>query len=222
MHPAQLSSVKDRRQTIPHFLPPCSFSLSTAPFRAPNLSSVIRIASSTCLPLMPALSRRFPISLAPKTCCLLSAPGAYIASSPTRSSSQSHNSLSSLRQISSYATARSAFPENPIPLLEPEDQEAKNQLYTSSVNRTAITTWEVKKGRSRETKGSRGPRRGSKRPQLGSLTATAATRCSLAAPSSVTSLRPFLLPLRPAAPVLATLVETAAVRAAVMSLTYWV
>ena len=86
-----------------------------------------------------------------------------------------------------------------------------------------MTTCEVKKGLSRETKGSRGPRRGSKRPQLGSLAATAVTRCSLAAPESEASFLPFRLPLRAAAlPLARALVETAAVRAAVMSLTYCV
>lgn len=86
-----------------------------------------------------------------------------------------------------------------------------------------MTTWEVKKGRRRDTRGSSGPRRGSNRPQLGSLTATAVTRCSLASLESRASFLPFLLPLRPGAPPLApALEETAAVRAAVMSLTYWV
>jgi len=86
-----------------------------------------------------------------------------------------------------------------------------------------MTTWEVKKGRSRETKGSRGPRRGSKRPQLGSLAATAVMRCSLVAPDSEASFLPFRLPLRAAAPPLpGAFVETAAVSAAVMSLTYCV
>ena len=86
-----------------------------------------------------------------------------------------------------------------------------------------MTTWDVKKGLNRDVMGSRGPRRGSKRPQLGSLAATAVTRCSLAAPDSEASFLPFLLPLRAAAPPLpGALVETAAVRAAVMSLTYCV
>lgn len=86
-----------------------------------------------------------------------------------------------------------------------------------------MATWDVKKGWSREAKGPRGPRRGSKRPQLGSLSAVVATRCSLGGSESVASFLPFLLPLRPAGPPLARdFVETAAVRAAVMSLTYWV
>jgi hypothetical protein len=86
-----------------------------------------------------------------------------------------------------------------------------------------MTTCEVKNGLSRDAIGSRGPRRGSKRPQLGSLAVTAVTRCSLAAPDSEASFLPFLLPLRAAAPPLpGAFVETAAVRAAVMSFTYCV
>jgi hypothetical protein len=86
-----------------------------------------------------------------------------------------------------------------------------------------MMTWDVKKGRSRDTKGSRGPRRGSKRPQLGSLAVMAVTRCSLAGSESEASFLPFRLPLRATAPALpGAFVETAAVRAAVMSLTYWV
>ena len=84
-----------------------------------------------------------------------------------------------------------------------------------------MMTWDVKNGRSREMKGSRGPRRGSKRPQLGSLVATAVTRCSLSARDSEASFLPFFLPLRAGAPPLPDAFdETAAVRAAVMSLTY--
>lgn len=111
----------------------------------------------------------------------------------------------------------------PTPEREEEEREEKNQLYMSKVKRTAMMTCDVKKGRSRETKGSSGPRRGSKRPQLGSLAATAVTRCSLAVESSDASFLPLRLPLRPAGPLLpGGLVETAAVMAAVMSLMYCV
>lgn len=89
--------------------------------------------------------------------------------------------------------------------------------------RTAMMTCEVKKGRSRETKGSRGPRRGSKTPQLGFSSATAAWRWSVAVAESEASFLPFFLPLRGPTPGLADgLVETAAVSAVVISLTYCV
>lgn len=86
-----------------------------------------------------------------------------------------------------------------------------------------MMTCDVKKGRSRETKGSSGPRRGSKRPQLGSFAVTAVTRCSLAFSDSEASFLPFRLPLRAAAPPLpGAFDETAAVKAAVISLMYCV
>lgn len=82
-----------------------------------------------------------------------------------------------------------------------------------------MRTWEVKKGE----RGSRGPRRGSKRPQFGLGSVVVGWWFALVVWESRASFLPFRLPLRAPAPgLVGAFVETAAVRALVMSLTYCV
>lgn len=84
-----------------------------------------------------------------------------------------------------------------------------------------MMVWLVMNGLRIDVKGPRMGRKGSKSPQFGSFSLTTAVRSSFAAVASKTSFLPFRLPLR-AVPLTGGLVVTAALRAAVMSLTYWI